>query len=123
MLENNHYVYFGPTVNIMTNFDSVPCNVSTESSAYFEASIAWALQKESPYKQLFNFYLTKLKENGELQKLEVKYISKVEQSSCEKNDAKPIEFQVTFSAFIMLGVGFVIAISISICEKLCITKK
>ena len=97
MLENNHYVYFGPTVNTMINFDSVPCNVSTESSAYFEAQVAWALQKDSPYRQLFNYYLTKLKENGQLQKLEVKYISKAKQISCAETDAKPIEFQVSLN--------------------------
>jgi ABC-type amino acid transport substrate-binding protein len=56
----------------MINFDSVPCTISTESSSYFDASIAWALQKNSPYKSLFNLFLTKIKENGQLQRLETK---------------------------------------------------
>ena len=117
LLENDIYVYFAPTINTMINFDSVPCTISTESSSYFDASIAWALQKNSPYKSLFNLFLTKIKENGQLQRLETKYISKTGQITCHEGDIKPIEFQVIFTAFVLLGIGVIIAISIAICEK------
>ena len=75
-LLDNKNVYFGPEVNTIVNFNSVPCKVSTESNYYFEVSLGWALQKHSPYRSLFNFHLTKIKESGQMSRLTTKYISR-----------------------------------------------
>ena len=76
LLDNSKNVYFGAEINTLVNFDSVPCNVSTKSGDYFEASAGWALQKESPYRLLINFHLTKIKESGQMSRLTSKYISR-----------------------------------------------
>ena len=75
-LLDNKNVYFGPEVNTIVNFNSVPCKVSTESNYYFEVSLGWALQKHSPYRSLINFHLTKIKESGQMSRLTTKYISR-----------------------------------------------
>ena len=76
LLDDSKNVYFGAEINTLVNFDSVPCNVSTKSGDYFEASAGWALQKESPYRLLINFHLTKIKESGQMSRLTSKYISR-----------------------------------------------
>jgi hypothetical protein len=76
LLDDSKNVYFGAEINTLVNFDSVPCNVSTKSGDYFEASAGWALQKESPYRHLINFHLTKIKESGQMSRLTSKYISR-----------------------------------------------
>ena len=69
-------VYFGSEINTAVNFDSVPCNVSSKSDDFFEVSLAWALQKESQYRHLINFHLTKIKESGQMSRLTSKYVSR-----------------------------------------------
>ena len=76
LLDDGKNVFFGSEINTVVNFDSVPCNVSSESDDFFEVSLAWALQKESQYKQLFNFHLTKIKESGQMSRLTSKYVSR-----------------------------------------------
>ena len=99
----------------MVNYASVPCNVSTESVSYFRVSIAWALQKDSPLRPLFNFYLTKAKESGEINRLMTRYVpSKV----CYDSGFKPIAFQSIFTAFVMLSIGIALAMISSFVEKL-----
>ena len=69
-------MYFGPEINTVVGLASVPCNVTTKSTSYFEVSIAWALQKNSPIKPLINFHLTKIKESGQMSRFQTKYISR-----------------------------------------------
>ena len=102
LLEDDTKVYFGSEINSVVNMDAVPCNISTESENYFEVSIAWALQKNSPYRLLLNYQLTKIKEGGQISRLMDMYTSKYK-TSCPEDPAKPIElgnyleFNVNFS--------------------------
>ena len=76
LLDDGKNVFFGSEINTVVNFDSVPCNVSSKSDDFFEVSLAWALQKESQYRHLFNFHLTKIKESGQMSRLTSKYVSR-----------------------------------------------
>ena len=51
-------------------WNEVPRNVvDVSSQAYIDVSIAWALQKHSPYLELFNFYIGILRDGGTIDKL------------------------------------------------------
>ena len=116
LVNDGNLVYFGSEMNTAVTFDAVPCNVSTASDEYFTVSIAWALQKNSPLRSLLNYHLTKLKENGEIERLITKYTHT--DIVCEKSSATPIAFQSIFTSFVLLGLGIITSILFSTGERL-----
>ena len=69
LIENEKNVYFGSEIDTLTKFDSIPCLVSTNSDSYFGHPVAFALQKNSPYKYLINSQLTRMKESGQIKRI------------------------------------------------------
>ena len=69
LIENEKNVYFGSEIDTLTKFDSIPCLVSTNSDSYFGHPVAFALQKNSPYKYLVNSQLTRMKESGQMKRI------------------------------------------------------
>ena len=118
VLANDQDVYFGPYVNTLVAFESVPCNVTTESPDYFVVSLGWAFQKHSPFLQLFNYHLTKAKETGSVQRILNKYISRISNVQCETSNFKEISIENIFTAFLILAVGAVTAFVATIGERI-----
>lgn len=120
LLKDSNYVFFGPEVNVVVDFDSVPCNVSSDANAerYFEVSISWALQKDSQFTDFINFFLTNLKESGQINRLMARDVSSIESVQCPTELTKPIQIENIFTAFLIVGIGMFFAVLISIVEKL-----
>ena len=75
IMEDPKLVYFAPRVSNTITWNEVPCNVVDVSSLTYidlrilKSNIAWALQKHSPYLELFNYYINSLREGGTIDKL------------------------------------------------------
>ena len=77
-------------------------------------SIAWAFQKNSPYLELFNFYIATLLESGTIDKLlkEAQSVGMLNSKSCDgeagsSGQYEPISMKNILSAFLILisGIG------------------
>ena len=64
MLNDGKVVYFGPELAVTSLYSSVPCDIKYTSPPYFDVSLAWALQKNSPFLGLFNDRLNLFRETG-----------------------------------------------------------
>ena len=77
------------------------------------ASIAF--QKDSPYVELFNFYLKQMSEQGTLEKL---LGSAKKERECPSQNGKPIGFNGCLTAFLALTFGFLSGLLLMCLEKL-----
>ena len=70
IMDDPKLVHFAPRVANTVTWNEVPCDVVDVSSlAYIDVSIAWALQKHSPYLELLNFYINILRDGGTIDKI------------------------------------------------------
>ena len=63
-----------------------------------------ALQKDSPYNELFNFYLKEMREKGSLKQIIEKYETGTTQF-CPDESGKPLGLESCFTAFLALIIG------------------
>ena len=116
IMENPKLAYFSPRVPNYVTWNEVPCDVIDVSSiAYFKVSTAWALQKDSPYLELFNFYIAILRERGTVDRLwKETNGKKFNSKSCNTENGisgqhEAISMKNIISAFAVLASGFVVA--------------
>ena len=75
----------------------------------------FSLQKNSPYLQLFDYYIIRLQERGILQRIIKKYTP--QPRDCSTSSAKAIGYESCFSAFLPLLFGYLFGILILIIEN------
>ena len=113
--EDPYAVYFGQEFMTEYEFQSLPCIIDSapDSEAYFDVGTSIALEKESPYVELFNYYLIDMRESGLVQRIINKYQHEKRPPKCSvasvASSYKPIEWQNIFTAFFMLGLGILLA--------------
>ena len=93
------------------------CDIVEIPKEYQKAPSSYVLlQKDSPYRELFNYYIIRLKE-GDLQHRPYKtYFPSYEGDVCPGLVGKPLGLKNCISAFLFLGIGIVGAILILIGE-------
>ena len=84
-----------------------------------QAQAAWAFQKESPYLEIFNLQLNKIKASGLSVKLLLQQLKDAEfASNCGAKLAfDEIKFESVLMAFVLLAVGVVAAVVTLVGER------
>ena len=92
------------------------CEIFIHPGKYFMGtSSTFALQKDSPLKEIINYQLLKFLQSGLMEQLTKKYIAK-EQRICEP-PVKELDFKATILSFAILGSGVAISLIASLVEK------
>ena len=106
-----------------------PCNIKRLGGSYLQGSSnALGFSKDSPYQKIFSHVLTKIKTFGTWQLIQTRMERTRPSVACSKTEDEMIEvgYKNTFSLFVMLGIGILIAMLNLIFEKgyrLIISKK
>ena len=114
ILNKERQVYFDITSHIEPSFDNYPCNIIRSPKTYFHRPVALALQKRSPYLKLISYKLRKYIEFGVIGNMDA--IKRSPLVICPNNEFEEIGYKTIFSAFIVFGVGLVLAVIYCIIE-------
>ena len=79
------------------------CGIVKIPTKYDKKPLAWGIQKDSPFTDLFNYYLKDMKEKGSLNQIFQKYESQPQ--VCPDFSGKPLGFGSCFTAFGFLIIG------------------
>ena len=90
------------------------CEVLAIPAKYRYTPCGFALQKNSPYLQLFDYYLIEMRDKGMFQKILSKYEPGAQQ--CPDLNGLPIEFNMCFTAFLALLGGMSLGLILFIIE-------
>ena len=90
------------------------CLIVATKTKYTGSPIAWAFPKNSPYLDIFNFYIYEFIENGQWDSIQNEYEPKPQ--VCLDLSGKPIEISITISAFLYLFGGLFFALIVWIFE-------
>ena len=110
-LRNMHVAKFCATSNnsiYSTTTQFVNCEVVATQGKYFHRPFAWPFQKNSPYLDIFNFYIGELMEKGQWNAIMSKYVAPAQ--VCPDLSGQAVEFSTCFTAFLLLLVGFLLSL-------------
>ena len=98
-------IYFGPEMttksSIMNGPEDVRCKIVMLQKAYMSVTEAFAFPKDSEFLSIFSYYIIKMRENGFLEKVVSKYLSKqVDLNNCQEELV--IDEKVVLPLFIFL---------------------
>ena len=79
--------------------------------------IAFAIKKNLPYTNMFNYFLSKLQENGQLSRMWLQWKADVP-NDCFNNGATGLGIFNVLTAFLVLGGSILVSGSIMYCERL-----
>ena len=79
--------------------------------------IAYVIKKDSPYTNMFNYFLSKLQESGQLSRMWSKWKADV-RKDCFDNGATGLGIFNVLASFLVLGGAIIISASIIACERL-----
>ena len=113
-LENPTIALYRDYISI-TSFESYKnCEVLAIPEKNKYTPSGFALQKNSPYLQLFDYYLTEMRDKGMFQKILLKYEPRAQQ--CPDLNGLPIGFNNCFTAFLALLGGMSLGLILFIIE-------
>ena len=92
----------------------IKCELVTIPAKYDYNYLAFAVQKNSPYLGIFNYYMRHLKENGVLKQILSKYQPQAQ--VCPDYSGKALGFNSTFTGFVPLFAGASLALLLLILE-------
>ena len=106
-----------PFTQVYFHFRQTDCDIISTPQNYDKGSTSYVLlQKDSPYRELFNYYIIRLKEGDLHQRPYDTYFPYYEGDVCPGLVGKPLGLKNCISAFLFLGIGIVAAILILIGE-------
>ncbi len=101
---------FNSTLDAYGTCEIIPIPEKFETKPY-----AFGFQKNSPYVDIFNYYLGQLRETGALHKLKSKYVKK--EPACPNTAGLPIGFANSISAFLVLSFGLGLGLALLMLEN------
>lgn len=94
-----------------------PCSIRDVGGVFNLKSLAFALRKNSPFTDVFNFALMRLKENGLMDKIIRKWIKNRWEADCKaENSDAALGLEPLFSLFGLLLLGVCISIVFAVVE-------
>ena len=92
------------------------CEIVALPKIYKKSPVPFTFQKDSPYWQIFNYYLIRMKENSAEMRFDSLY--KPIPQFCPDLTGEPLGFESMISAFLVFIVGFAMVLTILIFECL-----
>ena len=87
-----------------------PCNIVTSRHSYGQERVAFAFNNKSVYIELFNYHIKRVLETG----VKLFPYSEKQRAHCETDEDKtfrPMTFPDIFSAFVIVGIGCLVALT------------
>ena len=87
-----------------------PCNIVTSRQSYGQERVAFAFNNKSVYIELFNYHIKRVLETG----VKLFPYSEKQRAHCETdedNTFRPMTFPDIFSAFVIVGIGCLVALT------------
>ena len=91
------------------------CQIIEVPYEFATTKTGFSLQKNSPYLQLFDYYIIRLQERGILERIVKKYTP--QPRDCNSSSAKAIGYESCFFAFLLLLLGYLFGILLLIIEN------
>ena len=79
------------------------CQILDTGTTYMPVQYAWAIRKDSPFFQLFDYHIRTLQETGTFQRYVRSYAGQIQ--VCPDYSGTPITSTQSFSAFIIMVTG------------------
>ena len=119
LLSDQHKVLLYTYPDIPMMLKSYPCKITAHKSSRIIEYGSYAFHEESPYVELFSYYMSYIVEEG----LEKEYFDRNEESSilCDESNESSfmsITFDGVISAFVLVGVGCLLASACFFAEKI-----
>ena len=92
------------------------CIIIETEGKYLEAPVAWILQKDSPYSEIFDYYLLEFIEKGQWSSMQKKYMAGPQ--VCPDFSAQPIGFESACTPFLIFLIAIILTFGLLIFEIL-----
>ena len=63
--------------DVQLGLQGYPCVISNSKSSYLKTSLAFGFQKNSPYTKLFSYFILKMRQSGQIEKLYNMHVNEV----------------------------------------------
>ena len=123
MLEDDKNIYFGTSPDIEVMPSIYPCKVIRSQKSYFSRTAGYVFKKDSPYIELFNNQIIKIKENGLKTELHKTMNQDFECVDDSEKYFRAISYKDVIFMFIVLISGCILATLYSVLELLVIKYK
>ena len=114
LMDNFNVALYFTFQSISTYPEYQKCEIIAIPRKYHLQPIAFGFQKDSPYLEIFNYYLKEMIEKGVMKQISEKY--DVPQQVCPDLTGSPLGFESCFTAFLALIVGLLIGLVLMIFE-------
>ena len=93
------------------------CSLAIIPKHIVEDTVAWPMKKNSPYRKMFNYYLSKLHESGHLSRMWALWEAD-QPEDCFAVGVSGLGISNVLTAFLALGGALFLSLSILCCERL-----
>ena len=104
----SEHVFTNTLVTSRSTKEYRDCLIVVTEGKYFTRPYGWPFPKFSPFLDIFNFYISEYIEKGTWNAISNKYAPQPQ--ICPDMSGKPIEFATTFTAFLILIGGAILAL-------------
>ena len=113
-LQNPFIAYYDNYQSIAASYKYISCKIIDVPKRYDVKSWSYAFQKDSPYLEIFNYYMKALEEKGTSRQILDKY--KSEPQVCIDKSGSPLGFESCFTAFLILCGGGILGCVLFVIE-------
>ena len=105
-MNNQQFALFENSDLVYLDSEYINCEIISLPKKYKPHVLSMTMQKNLPYKNAFNYFVVKLKENGVIDQILNQYKNSKDQK-CHDLNGLPIGWTQVISAFCLLLFGFV----------------
>ena len=106
--------------NYIETYEEYPCEVVNMPTTFMHVSSAFAFPKGSKLVKLFDYHVSKLKENGVMEKWFKEFyhnpVNRDRNFDCQTLEISGLGFKATLSCFLIVGLGGLAAVAIVVLE-------
>ena len=103
-MEDSEFAAYANALSMKSYEQYLSCQIVAIPPKYFPFQMGYTIQKNSPFFDAFRYYITQMKESGEVDKIRVSYKGK--EQVCPTYEGKPLALRQCISGFgiILLGI-------------------
>ena len=113
--QDNKKVFLAISPDFEISFDSYPCKVIDSMTSYGRHSVGYGFVQDSPYLDLFNYHIRRIKEQGWETEW---YNAKEQRVDCGLTEFRPFSPKDVISLYFIFGLGCLSAIMYSVVERI-----
>ena len=125
IINDHHKILLALSPEVEMRFKSFPCEVVASKVFYNEHTAGYVFNKDSQYRDLFSYHITRIKESG----LDTEWFDPQKNIDTEREDGQKhgkrlitLSYNDVISAFVIFGSGCLIAFIYSVVEPIYIKR-